>query len=308
MAEEAQAIEEIQSPQSSFWENFFCGAAAGGLADLVMHPVDTLRTRIQVQRADSSAYKGTVDAFRRTVQGEGWRALYKGLGIVMCGTIPAHALYFSGYELCKGVLQPDRTPDDKSAWVHFVSGVGADVCGSMIWVPMDVVKQRLQVRRGAGQATGSAAELVAIWRGEGWRGLYRGYGAAIGTYGPFVGVYFTVYERCKLWQARWLERPAHSLPFVSQLVNGAVAGAVSAAVTCPMDVVKTRLQVQGDKALADARYDTALNTARTILREEGWRAFTKGIPARVAWITPGTAITIATYEEFKKLFQFLKLV
>jgi len=109
-----------------------------------------------------------------------------------------------------------------------------------------------------------------------------------------------VYEQCKLFESKFFKIPSDKLPFTAQLVNGALAGATSAAVTCPMDVVKTRLQVQN--TMEAERYKNTFDAFSRILREEGPRAFTKGIGTRVLWITPGTAITIAAYEEIKKLF------
>jgi len=82
------------------------------------------------------------------------------------------------------------------------------------------------------------------------------------------------------------------------------AGAISAAVTCPMDVIKTRLQVQSNTSTPSSeRYKHSVDAFLRIMREEGYRAFTKGMGARVLWITPGTAITITAYEEVKKLMQ-----
>ncbi|CAI5984402.1 unnamed protein product [Closterium sp. NIES-64] len=70
-----------------------CGAVAGTLGQTVAYPLDVIRRRLQmvgwrdaasVVRADGTVaaapqYTGMVDAFRKTVQMEGVRALYKGL-------------------------------------------------------------------------------------------------------------------------------------------------------------------------------------------------------------------------------------
>lgn len=65
-----------------------------------------------------------------------------------------------------------------------------------------------------------------------------------------------------------------------------------------MDVIKTRLQVDGAR-----KYLNAMDVVKVTLREEGARAFTQGMTARVLWIAPGTAITIALYEQFKNFFR-----
>jgi hypothetical protein len=68
---------------------------------------------------------------------EGISSFYKGFGMVVCCTLPAHSLYFCGYELSKKYLKSEKEQSMFSAgWRHFWSGMFADVCGSFIWVPM----------------------------------------------------------------------------------------------------------------------------------------------------------------------------
>lgn len=138
----------------------------------------------------------------------------------MVGTIPAHALYFAGYELSKSTLQPSRTENEKSPWVHFASGMVAEVCGATIWVPMDIVKQRLQAQRTEGVYRSSFHAVQTIHAKEGLRGFFRGYSAALATYGPFVGIYFVAYEQGR----RAFLRMSPELSHVSELPFGANLG------------------------------------------------------------------------------------
>lgn len=65
---------------------------------------------------------------------------------VAVGTIPGHALYFLGYETSKKYLNKwMKKTDGTSPISHFVSGVVADVYGSVVWTPMDVIQQKLKV-------------------------------------------------------------------------------------------------------------------------------------------------------------------
>ena len=64
------------------------GALAGGFADIVTHPVCTIKARLMAQGAASTAaaegaaetvvYKGLVDGFRRTIAAEGPLVLASG--------------------------------------------------------------------------------------------------------------------------------------------------------------------------------------------------------------------------------------
>lgn len=64
---------------------------------------------------------------------------------------------------------------DSKALVHLVSGFLAEVVSGVLWLPIDVTKERMQVKRTAGFSyTGSFNAISAILQSEGWRGLYRG--------------------------------------------------------------------------------------------------------------------------------------
>jgi hypothetical protein len=99
-----------------------------------------------------------------------------------------------------------------------------------------------------------------------------------------------------------LDAPSVSdLPFICYMASGAAGGALGAMVSGPLDCIKTRLQVQ-HSGTGFGEYKGIGDAFRSIVREEGAGAFTKGLGARIVWIAPGTAITIALYEEFKHVF------
>lgn len=138
------------------------GETVGAAADAVTHPIDTARVRLQIQTASGTAarYRGLLHTLVLTVRHEGWRALYKGFGAVLSATAPAHALYFAGYELVKHYLPRDT--ESRKHLTHFVAGFGADIGGSLVWVPM--VLPELVFCPAAWSASSS---LVLIWGGGG---------------------------------------------------------------------------------------------------------------------------------------------
>lgn len=183
-----------------------------------------------------------------------------------------------------GYEESKRLIGGESASTHLAAGFIADVAGSLIWVPNDVVKQRCQVSPGISSYT-MVRQIVA---NEGVFGLYRGYGASLAVYGPFVAVYFAGYE--------WLRR---RIPggdsFSGQIVSGAFGATVASALTNPLDVVKTRLQV-------DLSYKGVVDCVRRTFREDGSRAFHRGLYARIMWLSPSCAISIAVFEQSKNWF------
>lgn len=65
-----------------------------------------------------------------------------------------------------------------------------------------------------------------------------------------------------------------------------------------VDVIKTRLQVQSKKITINNNnintiYSNSFDAIKKIFKQEGIKAFVRGIPVRILWIAPGSAITMA---------------
>lgn len=289
------------------------GALAGLFSDAIVHPIDTIRARLQVQsQAAAVKYKSATHAFTHILKNEGPLALYRGFSIVAVGTIPGHALYFAGYELSKSYLNKmfKNTKDDSIA-IHLTSGLVADVAGSLTWTPMDVIKQRLQVQKASGhhKYRNSFHAMRVIMAEEGLRGLFRGFGAGIATYGPYVSLYFALYEQIKLFAAsdKMLNtQDVYKLPSYVYLLGSATAASISAGVTCPLDVIKTRVQVQEKLPSGEYQYRNGFDAFKQIIRTEGSSALFQGIKPRCLWIAGGTALTMLAYEEIRKLVHSLE--
>lgn len=347
--EKATAPQSLSSKVNRTNSYLLSGALAGLMADALVHPLDTLRARLQTQRtilpASSNLIHPTAaipsstlsppsatQLFFRIIRREGVRSLYRGFGAVAVGTIPGHALYFAGYELSKSTLVTARPHGEVvDVTAILACGLVADVCGSIAWTPMDVIKQRLQVistspssSTSINNATNEWQVLKTILKEDGVFGLYRGFGVGLLTYGPYVSLYFVFYEQLKASllsfyspQSKSNEfsrttaapaaveadsstsvAPLTQLSFPTTMSVAAFSSGLSAFLTCPLDVVKTRIQVQRSNHL---EYSSVLNAIDSIFKKEGIWAFFNGLKPRMLWMSAGTALTMAFYEEFKQL-------
>jgi hypothetical protein len=78
----------------------------------------------------------------------------------------------------------------------------AEAVSCILWVPIDVIKERMQVQRLTTNTDAlyyrSAPDAMRkIMAYEGLRGIYRGYGATLASFGPFSAFYFVFYEELK---------------------------------------------------------------------------------------------------------------
>lgn len=112
---------------------------------------------------------------------------------------PVHSIY--------PIFVPTHLSDN---FIHAFSGATAGFASGVVTCPLDVIKTKLQAQGGwsirhGGSGTTSGTVLYrglfgtasTIWRGEGFRGMYRGLGPLILGYLPTWTVYFTVYEKAK---------------------------------------------------------------------------------------------------------------
>jgi len=158
-----------------------------------------------------------------------------------------------------------------------LAGATGGFTSGIVTCPLDVIKTKLQAQGGfRPRTTGVPSHVVysgligtgkVIWREEGLRGMYRGLGPIILGYLPTWAVYFTVYGRSKVFFSSYIEN-TYGVNFCSSLV----AVACSTMVTNPIWVIKT------------------------ILREEGWRAFYAGMGTNMMRAVPAATTTMLTYE------------
>lgn len=162
-------------------------------------------------------------------------------------------------------------------------------------VPMDTVKQRRQLHVHAYRGTLHC--LKRMLATEGMRGLYAGYTTTLAMNVPYHALYFNTYE---LARRRLVDPEAQTYSASHHMMAGGAAGVVAAALTNPLDVVRTRLQTQGDLA---PQYHTRglIVTMKRLWLEEGMRGLTRGLLPRMIFHSTSAAILWTSYEYFKYL-------
>lgn len=77
--------------------------------------------------------------------------------------------------------------------------------------------------------------------------MFSGYKATLARDLPFSALQFAFYEQEQKWAKSWVGNKEIGLPL--EILTGASAGGMAGVLTCPLDVVKTRIQTQLDSSL-----------------------------------------------------------
>ncbi|KAB2068622.1 hypothetical protein ES319_A08G044000v1 [Gossypium barbadense] len=260
----------------SVFERALIGAAGGGIAGAFTYvcllPLDTIKTKMQTKGA-SEIYANTFDAVVKTFQTNGILGFYRGVSAVIVGSTASSAVYFGTCEFGKSFLSKLECP---ALLISPTAGAMGNIVSSAIMVPKELITQRMQ----AGAKGSSWQVLLRILEKDGILGLYAGYSATLLRNLPAGVLSYSSFEYLKAAVLRKTKQT--NLEPIQSVCCGALAGAISASLTTPLDVVKTRLmtQVHGNKVAA-AMYSGVNATVKQIFKEEGWIGLTSGLGPRV---------------------------
>ncbi|KAI4314811.1 hypothetical protein L6164_027680 [Bauhinia variegata] len=297
------------------WENATAGAAAGFATVAVMHPLDVVRTRFQVNDGRIShlpSYKNTVHAIFTIARSEGLRGLYAGFLPSVLGSTISWSLYFFFYDKAK--QRYARNGYEKlSPGLHLASAAEAGALVCLCTNPVWLVKTRLQLQTPLHQTrpySGLYDAFRTIMREEGWSALYRGIVPGLFLQVSHGAVQFTAYEELRKvivdLKCKESETHHHNGDKVLNSVDYAVLGASSkvAAIllTYPFQVIRARLQ-QRPSSDGVPRYMDSWHVIKETARFEGVRGFYRGITPNLLKNVPASSITFIVYENVLKLLK-----
>lgn len=205
--------------QMSAWEktakDLFAGSVAGMVSLAVCYPLDIVRTRLQT--TDASRFNGVIDCFAKTVKGEGFLALYKGMSSPLAAQALQKAIMFGAYGAAQRFIvgRRDRgtTSSPLTTFELFLCGMFAGSVNTVVAAPIELVRNRLMTQYHAKAAAASGAADATFYTGpidcckkivqqHGLRGLWRGVGPTLLRDGPGVGAWYASFEYVKVCRAR----------------------------------------------------------------------------------------------------------
>ena len=328
----------VSSLLSPFFDQFVAGAASGLASRLVTHPMDTIKSRMQVHAATRrTGHRGALlrSGFGRnitTTTNNAFFGYYKGFGAVALGSPLASGMYFLGYETTKKTLAKVRGDDGgetttaaAAAMDNVLTGIVAQALAGIAYTPVDVIKERMQVssvlpkhlKTNNGIDYRNVFDAVkTIAQNEGVKnGLMRGYWAQNFVWWPWSASYFVVYEKGLEIFSRSNNNnnnnnnddddddSVQTMYNVSPHAASAFTAATFATVlTHPLDLCKTRIQTMTAKGMNGGGGGslTLKMACVDVVKTEGVLALYRGVWARILSVAPGSAISFYAYESIRK--------
>lgn len=279
-------------------KGIIAGGITGGIEICITFPTEYVKTQLQLDERSGVArrYTGPVNCVHLTVKDYGFRGLYRGLSVLLYGSIPKSAVRFGTFEELKRHVMDEK--GHLSPHKRVLCGLGAGIAEAIFAVtPMETVKVKFINDQTSPNPKyrGFFHGVREIIKAEGIHGVYQGVVPTILKQGSNQAIRFFVMETLKHWYRGDDHNKRVPTPIVGAF--GAFAGACSVYGNTPIDVVKTRLQ-----GLDAHKYKGTIDCAVKIFKHEGPRAFYKGTVPRLSRVCLDVCITFMIYDSFMEFF------
>ncbi|KAI3406045.2 AGC1 [Candida oxycetoniae] len=197
-----------------------------------------------------------------------------------------------------------ESSDNFSLWpiydslYSFFLGSIAGCIGATAVYPIDLVKTRMQAQKHKAHYNNSLDCFKKILRAEGFKGLYSGLGAQLVGVAPEKAIKLTVNDLVR----KIGTQDNGQITMNWEILAGSSAGACQVIFTNPLEIVKIRLQMQGNTKNLSKPGEIPIKhlTASQIVRQLGIKGLYKGASACLLRDVPFSAIYFPTYANLKK--------
>ncbi|XP_041017259.1 probable mitochondrial adenine nucleotide transporter BTL3 [Juglans microcarpa x Juglans regia] len=209
-----QLLKLSGNEETTNFERFFAGAAAGITATILCLPLDTIRTKMVAPGGE--ALGGVIGAFRHMIRTEGFFSLYKGLVPSIISMAPSGAVFYGVYDILKSaylhspegrkrIQNMSQQGQELSALDQLelgpirtlLYGAIAGACAEAATYPFEVVRRQLQLQVRATKL-GALATCVKIVEQGGIPALYAGLIPSLLQVLPSASISYFVYEFMKI--------------------------------------------------------------------------------------------------------------
>ncbi|XP_050238973.1 mitochondrial carrier protein MTM1 isoform X3 [Mercurialis annua] len=303
----------LQAQAAGFSNQGLCGAACFETNMMFPDLKQAVPGSEPLCTLECNRYKGTIDVFYKITRQEGFGRLWRGTYASLALAVPTVGIYLPCYDIFRNLLE-DFTTQNVPGLTPYVPLVAGSISRSLACVtcyPLELARTRMQafkdIQNGA-KPPGvwkTLFEMINPMRGtnnlqkqQSYRILWTGLGAQLARDVPFSAICWSTLEPIRRRILTLIDDESRAASVLgANFSAGFVAGTIAAAVTCPLDVARTRRQIEKDPARALNM--TTIQTLREVWRDGGVKGLFTGIGPRVARTGPSVGIVVSFYEIVK---------
>jgi len=177
---------------------------------------------------------------------------------------PKRAVKFSANDWWGKTYKQMFGVDKPGQGLSVLTGCSAGATESLVVVPFELVKIRLQDKDSAGKYKGAMDCVAQVIKNDGILGMYHGLEPTFWRHVTWNGGYFGC-----IFQIRALlpkaETPSGTL--INNLISGTIGGFVGTVLNTPFDVIKSRVQNSPKVAGQVPKYNWAIPSLFVVARE-----------------------------------------
>ena len=227
-------------------------------------PLDYAKTRMQMDT--TGAYRNLGQTFSKIAADSGVASLYRGLVPNIVGIIPEKTLKLVGNDLWREYFKVDDVTvyPEGNLLLEAAAGGLAGFGQTIATTPMEITKIRMQMYKAPpGESPSQLKILTEMVSAMGLRGMYQGMTSTIMRDVPFSLVFFGSYG---VFRRKLADPDTGKIGSMQALQCSFVAGTLGAAISTPLDVIKTR--IQGEVKPGVKPYVGYVSTVKRIAVEE----------------------------------------
>lgn len=279
--------------RNAFVDNIIAGSLGGFFSVCICHPIDVLRTRLQLSPSSVS------ECFSTIIKNDGVRGFYKGF----MGPFCAQGIYKSVAFATNGSVHQHVFKSSNSSQSIYISGMSAGFVNAFIVSPVELIRTTRIVssRETSSTSKSTAAVIKSLVSRNGWHSLWRGVIPTMIRDSPGMGFYFLTFNKTKPFLAHITGKSEGNIWV--KILSGSMAGICFWSWALPIDTIKTT--IEHNFASAPTAAGTKASSPFSLMWSTGYDLVTRGgglwrlyqaWPMALGRGIPAAAITLTTYD------------
>eukprot|EP01089_Gocevia_fonbrunei_P014633 TRINITY_DN4050_c0_g1_i1.p1 TRINITY_DN4050_c0_g1~~TRINITY_DN4050_c0_g1_i1.p1 ORF type:complete len:459 (-),score=79.50 TRINITY_DN4050_c0_g1_i1:236-1612(-) len=278
------------------FQQIIAACLSGLVARSFTAPLDRIKIILQTQAFIDRRSISTL--FKDIFHDEGMKGMFRGNGANALKLLGEGFTRFFCYDRFQATIEEIQLRT-LAAHQKFAAGAAAGLVTCTVTYPLETVRVRLATTAPT-QYDGVLSTLAKITQEEGWKTLFRGLGPSLLAFIPYASIDLAVFD---ILRTAWVEFEGNKFPspFVL-LVCGGTSATVGQAVSYPITLVRTKLQVDGNYTGHDTRqYRGMFDCIKQVWNEQGFKGFFRGFGVNLIKSVPSIAVSHAVADNVRKV-------